>query len=93
MIHPRRATGANLTTMRPAVPGNNKKQKDNKMPTQIFRITRAPEAKEITAQEIKQALMDVRRDTEWDVKEFFQLGSKFPSNPAPGGPGQQQKKE
>ncbi len=69
----------------PAVPGNYKQQETG-MPTQIFRITRAPEAKEITAQEIKQALMEVRKDTEWDVKE----GMRFPDpeDPAPGGSGQ-----
>lgn len=60
------------------------------MPTQFFKVTRAPEAKEITPQEIKHALMDVRDDTEWDVKEFIQPGSKFPGNPAPGGSGQLQ---
>ena len=63
------------------------------MPTQFFKVTRAPEAGETTAQEIKHALIDVRDDTEWDVKEFIQLGSKFPGNPAPGGSGQLQKKE
>ncbi len=42
------------------------------MPTQFFKVTRAPEAKEIAPQEIKHALMDVRDDTEWEVKEFIQ---------------------
>lgn len=49
------------------------------MPTQFFKVTRAPEAGETTAQEIKHALMDVRDDTEWDVKEFRQFESKFSS--------------
>ena len=47
------------------------------MPTQFFKVTRAPEAGETTAQEIKHALMDVRDDTEWDVKEFRQFESRF----------------
>ncbi len=50
------------------------------MPTQFFRVTRAPEAKEITPKEIKHALMDIRSDTEWDVKEFA-------NDPRPAVPG------
>lgn len=55
------------------------------MPTQIFRITRAPEAAAATAQEIKHALMNVRHDTEWDVKEFA-------NDPRPAVPGNNKKK-
>ena len=43
------------------------------MTTQYFRVTRAPEAAAATAQEIKHALMDVRRDTEWDVREITKI--------------------
>ena len=50
------------------------------MPTQFFRVTRAPEAKEITPKEIKHALMDIRSDTEWDVKEFIQPGKRIEVN-------------
>ena len=47
------------------------------MPTQFFRVTRAPEARETTAQEIKHALMNIRSDTEWDVKEFAKIDAAF----------------
>jgi len=47
------------------------------MPTQFFKVTRAPEAAAATAQEIKHALMNVRHDTEWDVKEFTKIDAAF----------------
>lgn len=39
------------------------------MLTQIFRITRAPEAEPITAQKLKHLLWRARTDSEWDVQE------------------------
>jgi len=40
------------------------------MPTQIFEITRAPEAEPITARGLKYILSCNRRNTEWEVREI-----------------------
>ena len=40
------------------------------MPTQIFKITRAPEAIDITARELRSLLWHMRPDTEWAVLEI-----------------------
>jgi len=39
------------------------------MPTQVFKITRAPESKSLTAQELRSLLWSNRRDSEWVVEE------------------------
>ena len=39
------------------------------MPTQTFKITRAPEAKPLTEQELRTLLWKSRKYSEWDVKE------------------------
>jgi len=40
------------------------------MPKQIFIITRAPEVRPITAEELRLFLYRSRRDTEWEVMEI-----------------------
>lgn len=51
---------------------NIKKRQDKGgiMPTQIFEITRAPEAEPITARGLKYILFCNRRNTEWEVREI-----------------------
>ena len=39
------------------------------MPTQIMRITRAPEATPINPQELRSLLLNARKDSEWQVFE------------------------
>lgn len=39
------------------------------MPSQLFRVTRAPEAPPITPQQIRRMISGERDDSEWDVQE------------------------
>ena len=40
------------------------------MPSQIFIITRAPEADPMTPQQIRRMIFSERTDSEWEVKEM-----------------------
>jgi hypothetical protein len=39
------------------------------MPSQIFKVTRAPEATPIDARDVRWLIAKARQDSEWDVKE------------------------
>lgn len=45
-------------------------RKDKMMPSQLFRVTRAPEAPPITPQQIRRMISGERHDSEWDVQEM-----------------------
>ena len=40
------------------------------MPSQLFRVTRAPEAPPVTPQQIRRMISGERHDSEWDVHEM-----------------------
>ena len=41
------------------------------MPSQIFRVTRAPECDPVTPQQLRRMLWTERRDSDWDVTEMM----------------------
>lgn len=44
--------------------------KDRRLPTQMFRIERAPESNPISAEDIRKMLWSFRKDSEWGVMEW-----------------------
>lgn len=51
------------------------------MSEQLFRIVRAPEAKALTAQDLKSLLWRHRDDSEWEVIEVRLTGNEEPATP------------
>jgi hypothetical protein len=49
------------------------------MPSQLFRITRAPEAEPIAPQRIKRLIYADRDDSDWDVQEVEMLPARIVS--------------
>ena len=49
------------------------------MPSQLFRVTRAPEAEPITPQQIRRMISVERDDSEWEVQEMELLPARVVS--------------
>ena len=47
------------------------------MPTQVFQISRAPEAEPLTAEKMKQWLWKNRPDTEWEVRDVLFFRDRY----------------
>ena len=49
------------------------------MPSQLFRVTRAPEAEPMTPQQIRRMISVERDDSEWEVQEMELLPARVVS--------------
>lgn len=56
-----------------------KRKGDAKMPSQLFRVTRAPEAAPVDARQLQRMLWVERDDSQWSVEEMEVLPARVVS--------------
>jgi hypothetical protein len=51
------------------------------MPSQLFRVTRSPEAKPLNALQLTRIIMEYRTDSEWSAAEVYMQAAKIKPMP------------